>query len=78
MKMLKFKDNKGHILVEEDYITLFDSVNIEKSRKWAMSRVDSANIKLIHDILKIANLGKLYLTDEALEKFDDLVESWEE
>lgn len=78
MKLLKFENDKGHILIEKDWITLFDNVNPNKSAKWPMSRVDEYNVKLLYDILKIANLGKLLLTEDALNKFDKIVKKWDD
>ncbi len=77
MKLLLFENNKGHILIEDDYITLFNYDFMEKSKKFPLYRVHLRNVKILHDVLKIANLGKLFLTEIALKKFDETVEEWE-
>ena len=77
MKFLEFEKDKGHIIVEEDYITFFDNKNYNRRKIFPMYRVKENNIKVLHDVLKMANLGGYLLTEEALVKFDLIVESWE-
>lgn len=73
---LEFKDNKGAMIVDETHITLWYEDDEDASRKYALSHGNEENRKLIHDLLKIANLGEYELTTEALKQFDNIICIW--
>lgn len=77
MVLLKFEKDRGHIMVDDEYITCFLSDKVEESRKYPRFTVNEPNIKLLHGILKGANMGKYMLTEKALILFDELVKEWQ-
>ncbi len=56
---------------------MFDAIDVNESRKFPMSVVASANSKILHDVLKSANQGKYYLTENGLKVFDEIIKEWE-
>lgn len=76
IEILKFENDRGHILVDKQYVTAYYADNEKRSFKVPLTVVKEPNIKILHDVLKSANLSKYYLTEQALQKFDKIVEEW--
>lgn len=76
IEILKFENDRGHILVDKFYVTVYYADNENISFKVPLTVVKEPNIKILHDVLKSANLSKYYLTEQALQKFDKIIEEW--
>lgn len=74
--IMKFENGRGHISVEPKYIIAFFSDNENRSFKVPRTVTPEPNIKKLHDVLQMANLAGYMLTEESLEKFDEIVEEW--
>ena len=73
---MHFEKDRGHIAIDEKYIFIIYKDRMNGSRKWPITFDGDYNSKLLHEILKIANLGKYFLTEEALKTFDKLIAEW--
>lgn len=73
---MPFEKGRGHIHVDTVYIFAFFTDNVDRSFKVPLTVAKEPNIKSLHEVLKMANLAKYYLTEEALKTFDKLVEEW--
>ena len=78
MDIMQFEGNRGHIIVDKSYVTAYYSDNENRSFKVPLTVAKEPNIKILHDVLKSANLAKYYLTEEGLKKFDKIVAKWKQ
>jgi len=77
MERLEFKDDKGVMIVYDTEVHIIYTDEKEVSRKYPLyADYPSGNSKIMHDCLKIINLGGYLINDEALEKFDRIIDGY--
>jgi len=79
MERLEFKDDKGVMIVYDTEVHIIYNEQENLSRKYMLyADYDTGNSKIMHDCLKMINLAGYLITDEALVKFDKIIESYQE
>jgi len=80
MDRLEFEDKKGFITIDDKFIMIIyngDENNKPSGKKFPLyAEYDFKNMKILYDVLKIANLGGHLLTEEALVIFDKYADKW--